>query len=128
MKILIYIEDTTVSHNTFGALAALTNGIDISVFENGTETYLVQAGKKFADLIQQTICERPFGDDATAFELISVTGTADSQVLPMDLGAIIPGGIRIGRGTEDKFQVEVNDELQGLDYFTVRVIGYRHYP
>ena len=128
MKILIYIEDTTVSHVTFGALTALTNGIDISVIENGTETYLVQAGKKFADLIQQTVCERPFGDAAAAFELISVTGTADAQILPMDIGALVPGGIRLGRGTLDKFQVEVNDELQALDHFTVRVIGYRHYP
>ena len=48
--------------------------------------------------------------------------------LRMDLAAVIPGGIRIGRGTLDKLQVVVNDDLTGLDLFTVRVIGYRHYP
>ncbi len=72
--------------------------------------------------------ERPFGADATSFELSAVTGNADAQVLPMDLAAVIPGGIRIGRGTLDKLQVAVNDDLTGLDQFVVRVIGYRHYP
>ena len=52
----------------------------------------------------------------------------DAQVLPMDIGALVPNGLRIGRGTSDRFQVEVNDELQTLDSFTVRVMGYRHYP
>lgn len=127
-KILIYIEDSSVTHSGFGALAALSNGVDISVFEDGTETFLVQSAKKFADLIQQTLAERPFGADASSFELASVTGTADAQVLPMDIGSLVPGGIRIGRGTKDKFQVEVNDDLTGLDFFTVRVLGYRHYP
>ena len=128
MKIMIFIEDTTVSHSTFGAIAALTNGVDISVIESGVETFLVQSATKFADLIEQTLAASPFGDDASAFELISVTGTADAQILPMDIGALVPGGLRIGRGTADRFQVEVNDDLTGLDLFTVRVLGYRHYP
>lgn len=128
MKIIIHIEDGTVSHATFGALAALTNGIDVSVFEAGVETFLVKAGKKFADLIEQTAAEKPWGDGATAFELLSTTGTEDSQILPMDIGALVPNGLRIGRGTEDKFQVEVNDDLSALTNFTVRAVGYRHYP
>ena len=128
MKILIYIEDSTVSHATFGALAALSTGIDISVFENGQETFLVEKGKKFADLIQQTVLAAPFGDSVTSFELASVTGTADAQALPMDLGALIPGGIRLVRGTKDKLRVAVYDDLNGIDFFTVRVMGYRNYP
>jgi len=128
MKILIYIEDTTVAHATFGAIAALTNGIDISVFESGAETFLVQGAKKFADLIQQTVCERPWGDGVLTFELASVTGNDDAQVLPMDIGALVPNGLRIGRGTQDRMQVEVNDDLTGLTHFTVRALGYRHYP
>ncbi len=128
MKILIYIEDGTVSHKTFGAIASLTNGIDISVFEAGVETFLVKAGKDFADLIEQTLAERPWGDGATAFELIDVVSNDDAQVLPMDIGSLVPGGLRIGRGTNDKLQVKVSDNISALTAFTVRVVGYRHYP
>ena len=128
MKIMIFIEDSTVSHVTFGAIAALTNGVSIFMREAGVDTFLVKDGKKFADLIEQTLAAAPFGDDASAFELISTTGTADAQILPMDIGALVPGGVRIGRGTNDLLCVEIKDDLTGLDLFTVRALGYRHYP
>ena len=127
MKLVIYIEDTTVSHATFGALAALGNGINISVIEEGVETFLVQAAKKFADLIQQTCAEKPWGDTTISFELQSVVGTDDAQVLIFDLGSLIPNGLRIGMGTYNKLVVKVSDNLTGLTYFTVRTLGYKHY-
>jgi hypothetical protein len=127
-KLLIYIQDGTVSHSGFGALAALTNGIDIVAIEGAEETYLVKSAKTFADLITQTFAERPFGGDATSFELSSVSGSEDAQVLPYDLGAIIPNGIRIGRGGIDRLELRVNDNLTALTTFNVRVAGYRHYP
>jgi len=40
----------------------------------------------------------------------------------------VSGGIRIGRGTQDKIQFEVNDDLQALTILTCRVIGYKHFP
>ena len=129
MKILIYIVDGTVTHDTFGALAALSNGVDISIIEFGTETFLVKAAKDFSDLIQQTLAERPFGDAAVSFELRDVnTSNDDAQILPMDIGSLVPGGLRIGRGTKDTLQVEVNDDLSALTTFTVRAVGYRHFP
>jgi hypothetical protein len=46
----------------------------------------------------------------------------------MDIGSLVPGGIRIGRGTKDKIEVEVNDDPTGLDQFVVRALGYCHLP
>jgi hypothetical protein len=46
----------------------------------------------------------------------------------MDLAQLVPGGVRIGRGTQDKLSVEVRDDVTGLVEFTVRVMGHRHYP
>lgn len=129
MRTMIYIVDTAVTHAKFGSISSLSNGVDISVFEDNTETFLVQAAKDFTDMIQQTFAERPFGATATSFELTDVnTSNNDGWILPMDIGALVPGGLRIGRGTKDRFQVEVNDDLTGLVTFTVRVAGYRHYP
>lgn len=125
--LMVVIEDSTVSHSTFGALPALTNGVSVVSIERGEETFVIKEATKFADLIDQTLADAPFGDGTTAFELASTTGTQDSQVLPMNIGAIIPGGIRIGRGTVDRLELRINDNLTGLSKFTVRVLGYRVY-
>lgn len=128
MKIFIYLEDTTVSHSTFGALSALTNGIDLVLIEGGEETFLIKSAKKFVDLIEQTFCEKPFGSGASAFELTSTTGTQDSWILPFYVDALVPNGVRIGRRTNDRLELRINDDLTGLTQFRVRVGGYRHYP
>lgn len=125
LKMFIYIEDSAVTHATFGNIGALANGIDISLLEGGVETFMVEKAKKFADLIEQTMAEAPFGNGATSFELLSATGTADAQVLPMTLTNFVPTGIRLGAGTDTRFQVRVADDLTGLDNFFVRVIGCR---
>ena len=51
-------------------------------------------------------------------------------VYQFNVGNLVPGGLRIGRGTNDKLISTVNDDLggTGLSDFTVRVLGYRHYP
>jgi hypothetical protein len=127
-KLLIYVQDTQVTHSGFGNLPALTNGINISVIEAGVETFLIENGTSFAELIQQTFAERPWGGDATSFELTNVQGTEDAQVLPMDIGALVPEGVRIGRDTKDRLRLVVRDDLTGLTRFTIRVAGFKHFP
>ena len=49
----------------------------------------------------------------------------------MDFRPLFPDeqpGVRIGRGTQDRITSRVNDDLTGLTEFTVRALGYRHYP
>ena len=91
------------------------------------ETFLVKEGKTFTDLIQQTLAAAPFGDAAGSFEVFNVAGNSDAQVLPMDIGSLIPLGIRIGRGTKDQMRVRVQDDLTGLEFFTVRILGFKHH-
>lgn len=55
-------------------------------------------------------------------------GTADAQTIVFLISSYIPGGLRLGRGTTDKLRAVVRDDLTGLDEFTVRVLGYKHYP
>lgn len=127
-KLLICIRDSTVTHSGFGALAALTNGVSIVAIEGGTETFLIKNAKTFAELIEQTFAEKPFGDGATAFELTDAVGTTDMQVLPFDIAKLVPMGLRIGRGTLDKVELRIADNLTGLNVFTVRIGGFRLYP
>lgn len=53
---------------------------------------------------------------------------AVSDTNPLPVTSMIPGGLRIGRGTKDKIQVRIADDLPGLVTFTVRVAGAKHYP
>lgn len=128
MKLFIYIEDGSVTHSGFGSLGTLTNGVDVVAIEGGVETFIIKEAKKFTDLIAQTFCAAPFGSGASAFELVSTTGSQDSQILPFNLFELIPGGLRIGRGTKDRVELRVKDNLTGLTDFTIRVAGYRLYP
>jgi hypothetical protein len=56
------------------------------------------------------------------------TGSTDAQTIAWDMTKLIPGGLRIGRGTIDRLTSVVNDNLTGLTEFTVRALGYLHLP
>lgn len=126
--ITFYIEDSAVTHAGFGNLAALTNGFDLVSSERGVETLIIDKSKTFGNLIFQTGMEKPFGADATSFELTNVTGLQDAQVLPYNVTSRLPEGIRIGRGTLDKIELRIHDDMTGLNSFQVIVSGYKVHP
>lgn len=128
MKLIIYVQDGTVSHSGFGSLGVLINGINLYTIESGEQVNILSNIRTFAHMIEQTAIEKPFGDASTAFELDSVSGSEDAWCLPFTLSDYVPGGVRIGRGTLDKIELQIRDNLTGLTFFTVRALGYAHYP
>lgn len=125
-EITILIADTAVTHNNFGAIAALTNGVDIIITESGEATYLIQAAKTGGQLIAQSGFHYGYGNGAESWELVNWTGISDAQTIVIPMNEYIPGGLRIGRGTLDRLSVWVRDDLTGLTEFTVKIIGHRH--
>ncbi|MEE9573550.1 MAG: hypothetical protein V3W20_10915 [Candidatus Neomarinimicrobiota bacterium] len=128
MAIVVIIADSIVFHNNFGNVPPLTNGYNLSIIENGEESKIFDSAKTGGQMIAQSIFGHPYGDGATSFELSKWTGNDDAQTIVVPMHELIPGGIRIGRGTLDKLKSTVSDDLTGLTEFTVRVVGYRHYP
>lgn len=128
MAIIIIIADTAVVHNKFGNVDALTNGFNLSMWEAGEGSYIIDAAKTGGQVIAQTGFAHAYGADASSFELTNWTGTQDAQTIVVPLHHILPGGVRIGRGTTDTLRAQVQDDLTGLNEFTVRILGYRHYP
>jgi hypothetical protein len=128
MQIVIVFSDTAVAHNNFGNVGALTNGWDLIIKESGVETKIINAAKTGGQVIAQSGLTNAYGNGTTSFELSNWTGTEDAQTVVIDAARLVPGGIRIGRGTKDRLISRVNDDLTGLVEFTVRVLGYRHYP
>ena len=124
--LIIVVGDSAVTHSNFGALSALSVGWDLKVLEYGNTTYLVEKAKTGGQLLVKSGLYESFGTGADVGELVNWTGTQDAQVIKMRLNDIIPGGFRIGRGTQDKLIATVNDNLTGLDTFTIDLFGYYH--
>lgn len=127
MRIVITIADSAVVHNAFGNVTALTTGFDLQVFERGVSTNLLSKAKTGGEVIVQSGLYAAYGNGATSWELTNWTGNTDAQTCVIDVSSLVPGGIRIARGTEDKIFATVNDDLTGLTEFTVRIMGHRHH-
>ena len=127
MNIAILIADTATVHNNFGNVGALANGWDLLVNEADEDTYIIEKASTGGEVIALSGFARPYGNTATSWELTNWTGTEDAQTISIPIGEYIPDGIRIGRGTQDYIESIVNDDLQGLVLFNVRIFGFRHY-
>ena len=128
MGIVIFIGDDAIVHNRFGNINGVSTGWDLILKEAGEQTFIIKQAKTGGEVIVQSGFFNPFGADATSFELTNYNSTDDAQLTYVNIGAMVPGGVRIGRGTEDRLQSFVRDDFTGLVTFNVRALGYRHYP
>lgn len=129
MAVIIVIVDNIVFHNRFGNVPALATGWDLLFTESGDATFLIEKAQTGGHVIVRAGLCSPYGDAATTFELSDYTaGNDDATTAIFPACNYVPGGLRIGRGTKDKISSVVNDDLTGLVDFTVRVLGYGHYP
>ena len=125
--IAIVFADTAVAHNAFGNVSALSTGFDLKIIESGSTTFLISKAKTGGQLIAQAGLLNGYGDGVLSWELSNWASNEDAQAITIPVGAMVPGGIRIGRGTLDRIEASVNDDLSGLTEMFVRVMGYRHY-
>ncbi len=128
--ILIVTADQNATHAQWGNIGVLTNGIDLVLTESGEGTTVINAAKTHGQALAQTglFGYHTGGNNAQAFILINWTSTQDAQTILVPVGDIVPGGLRIGRGSKDKITLTTNDDVSGVDEMFARVIGYRHYP
>ena len=126
--IVLIIADTAVAHNTFGNVTALSVGFDLSVFESGEDTFLIEKAKTGGQVLAQSGMMIPYGDGVLSNELSNWTGNTDAQTITFPASTFVPDGLRLGRGNLDKIKATVNDDLTGLTEFTCLCLGYRVYP
>lgn len=118
LRILLVIEDSKVKEEKYGEIPALSNGVDLIIYEGTGITHIIDSGTHYSDVVTQM---GGFPSDAKA----KSTGAEIATVL-FDAGSIIPLGIRLGRGTTDRLEFIVNDDLTGLTGHTLQVIGFKH--
>jgi hypothetical protein len=124
-KLIILIASGQIQNNKFGDLPALTNGWSLYVVEQGLTTFILDAVTTTGELTIES------GGVATSLANWNPAND-NARSIVVDLANAFPfetqRGLRIGRGSRDKFAALVQDDLSGLSEFTVRAIGARHYP
>lgn len=119
-SLIVTIVDGSINLSKFGALAALTIGWDLCIKEGGSTTCIIDKAKTNGEIAIQST-EAP-----NIYNNFSGANDGFVQIIPVHNEVL--GGIRIGRGTQDRIESTVNDDLAGLVSFDVRAVGYKHYP
>jgi hypothetical protein len=117
------------SLNGFGALSALTNGVEWIFFNQESAEYTIHEGiKTNKEYIRLSNGRGAFGDGVNSF-LADVSGGASTKsYLPsIDISENfgMPWGLRLRKGTNDKLIWRINDNLTGLDVFNAIAYGIR---
>jgi hypothetical protein len=115
--------------NGFGALSALTNGIEWVFFSQNNADYQLHDGiKTNKEFIRLSNGRGAFGDGTNAF-LADVSGGASTKsylpIIDISENFGMPWGLRLRKGTTDKLIFRVRDALAGLDIFNAIAYGIR---
>lgn len=121
----VLIAALQVPLNRFGNIVGgLATGFDLRVIESGVETFIIEKATTNGEVIVQS------GDASAAVELTSYLANSNAWVVRVPLAEFVPGGLRLGRGTLDRFVATINDDLTvaGMDMMEVAIFGYKHIP
>jgi hypothetical protein len=115
--------------NSFGALSALTNGIEWIYFNQDQAEYQLHDGiKTNKEFIRLSNLRGAFGDGSSAFLADVSGGSSTKSYLPsIDISENfgMPWGLRLQKGTTDKLIFRVRDALAGLDVLNAIAYGIR---
>jgi len=116
----------TVNLSTFGALSALSTGLDLEFSNNVLgEVTIADEIKTNLDFVRIGLSTAPVGTGGDAFLLDVQGGGSEDTYLPViDLSQTFgfPWGLRLQKGSKDRLLLRVNDALAGL--ITFNAIGY----
>src|SRR4030065_68430 len=123
--IMFTLADAAANFNTFGNLTSLTNGCLFRWVTPTREVALHPAIKSNFDLVQVCLFNPSFGTGADAFRGVNVVGTSEAYCPVFDFTNIMPYGLKLGKGTQDRVEFIIKDNLSvGLDRFDAVAYGF----
>jgi hypothetical protein len=123
--ISVEIVDGSATLSEFGNLAALTNGIEFCHITNDFGTTVIdEAIKSNWDFIRLAAGNPSFGDGAGAFRANNVVSTFEGYIPVIDMATTfgLPWGLRLRKGTKDRLQFKLRDNVSTMEAFDI--IGY----
>lgn len=119
----------TPALNKFGALSALTNGVEWVYFTQEQGEYQLHEGiKTNLEFIRLAVDTAAIGTGTDAFLAdVSGGGTEKSYLPNIDIAETygMPYGLRLTKGSTDKLIFRVKDDLTGLTTFNAISYGLR---
>lgn len=122
------ILDAGATLNNFGALAALTNGLDFYYFNQKNGKYIIETGLKTNyDMITLANFQPAYGTGNGAFLMTDAIGASEAFVGVIDLEDVfgLQWGLKLRANSTDRLGFTVKDNLTGVDFMTVKVYGIR---
>jgi len=122
------IADAGASLEKFGALTALTNGLEFYYFNQTQGKYTIESGlKSNYDMIKLANFQPAFGSGNEAYKLTNVVGASESYVGVIDLEDVfgLQWGLKLKAYSTDRLGFIVKDNITGIDAMTVKIYGIR---
>ena len=126
--IVFEIADAGAVLNQFGALAALTNGLEFYYFNQTQGKYTIESGLKTNyDMIKLANFQPAYGTGNAAFQLTNAITASEAYVGVIDLEDVfgLQWGLKLKKDTTDRVGFIVKDNITGLDAMTIKVYGIR---
>jgi hypothetical protein len=119
--VMVTIADQNANLNTFGAVTALTNGVDFCWESQALGSFVIKdAMKSNWDFVKLSRANPSFGVTTSAFRASNVSGNSEGYVPVIDFFTLfgMQYGIRLRKGTKDRLVFKINDDTTGVDEFT----------
>ena len=81
MALLIFLGDSQVTHDLFGAENALANGWDLNIVEAGNTTPIVNSAKTGGEIVRPSGYSTAFGNDTLTFQLVNYDANANDALM-----------------------------------------------
>ena len=114
--------------NRFGALTALTNGLEFYYWNQQNGKYSIVSGIKTNFEMLRVGCFEPaFGTANDAFLASNVSGTSEAYCINIDMEDVfgLQWGLRLRKNSTDRIGFIVKDDITGLDFMDIMVFGLR---
>lgn len=126
--IVFEIADAGATLSQFGAIAALTNGLDFYYFNQASGKYIIETAlKSNYDFIKLANFEPSFGTAANAFQLTNAISAAEAYVGTIDFEDVfgLQWGLKLRANSTDRVGFTVKDNISAIDAMTIKVYGIR---
>jgi len=119
--IMVTIADQNATLNQFGAVTALTNGVNFCWESQSLGSFVIKSDMKSNwDFVKLSRANPAFGSTTNAFRASNVSGNSEGYVPVIDFFTLfgMQYGVRLRKGTKDKLVFEIRDDTTGVDEFT----------
>ena len=121
------ISDAGADLNEFGAITALTNGVEIFYEDQSLGNVAIHEGiQTNFDMIRLCQGNPAFGSGNTAFLASNVVGLSEAYIGTLDFSTVfgLPWGLRLPQGSPLRLVVRIKDNITAIDKFDIIAYGY----